>query len=112
MTIDIKAKVHHYLRLGKGLAVNSLQRYKGLSLLGKCLIWVLVAMYITLATTFIVITPAVVFQWLYDLAHRISEMKNGWLILAAIVGRQSFFIYMCAVLNMAVKSLCASPLSH
>ena len=85
-TMTIRESIKRSLRIGKSLAKFSTHRYKALSLLGKCFIWVLVAIYIAIGTAFIVITPAVIFQWLYDLSHRISEMDNGWLILAAIVG--------------------------
>lgn len=85
-TMTIRESIKRSLRIGESLAKFSIHRYKALSLLGKCFIWVLVAIYIAIGTAFIVITPAVIFQWLYDLSHRISEMDNGWLILAAIVG--------------------------
>ena len=98
--MTVRESTKCYLTIGKSVAKTFIHRYNDLSLLGKCFVWVLVAIYIAIGTAFIVITPAVIFQWLYDLSHRISEMNNGWLMLGAIVGTRPYNVITPLLFNL------------
>jgi hypothetical protein len=78
-----KTKLFHFL---KDLPKHLWHRYRNLRPLGKAFIWCLVVFYIALAVIFIVVTPARIFQWLYDFAQRLSHHPIGWLALGVIVG--------------------------
>jgi hypothetical protein len=58
--------------------------------LGQAFVCCTVAFYIALGTFIIVVTPARIFQWLYDLAQRLSHLRLGWLALGAIIGMPQF----------------------
>ncbi|KAF7983867.1 hypothetical protein HWV62_18200 [Athelia sp. TMB] len=61
------------------------KRYRALKPLGKAFIWATIVFYIALTTFFIVVTPARIFQWLYDLAHNLSKLPFGWVALGGII---------------------------
>lgn len=48
--------------------------------------WALLLFYIALGTTFLLIGPSNIAQFFYDLAHDLSNLKYGWLILGAAIG--------------------------
>jgi len=52
---------------------------------GKAFIWGSIVFYIALAAFFIIVTPARIFQWLYDLAQNLSHLQFGWLVLGAML---------------------------
>lgn len=57
------------------------KRYQRLHYLGKLFIWLVTLFYIGLAASIIVVTPARIFQYLYDRAKELSETSWGWLAL-------------------------------
>ncbi|KIM90690.1 hypothetical protein PILCRDRAFT_94434 [Piloderma croceum F 1598] len=61
------------------------RRYRNLRPLGQAFIWCTIAFYIALSTFIIMVTPAKIFQWLYDLAQRLSHLRLGWLALGGII---------------------------
>lgn len=73
-------------KIAKEIPKHALHRYRNLQPLGKAFIWATLALYITIVVVFIVITPARIFQWLYDLAQKLSHLEFGWLVLGAIIG--------------------------
>ncbi|KAF5364218.1 hypothetical protein D9756_000716 [Leucocoprinus leucothites] len=68
------AIVKHYLTL-------AFRRYQKLHVFGKLVIWLVVLFYICLGAFIIVVTPARIFQYLYDKAKELSETSWGWLAL-------------------------------
>ncbi|KDQ64854.1 hypothetical protein JAAARDRAFT_28501 [Jaapia argillacea MUCL 33604] len=61
------------------------KRYSRLSLHGKLLIWFLTFFYISLIAAVVVITPARIGQFFYDLAQKISHYQFGWLVLGSVM---------------------------
>ncbi|KAJ3574056.1 hypothetical protein NP233_g2029 [Leucocoprinus birnbaumii] len=68
------AIVKHYVTL-------AFRRYQKLHFFGKLFIWLVILFYILLAAFVIIVTPARVFQYLYDRAKQLSGTKWGWLAL-------------------------------
>lgn len=62
------------------------RRYRNLRPLGQAFIWCTIAFYIAFGTFIIMVTPARIFQWLYDFAQRLSHLRLGWLALGGIIG--------------------------
>ncbi|KAG6918923.1 Tlg2-vesicle protein [Tephrocybe rancida] len=66
------------------------QRYKGLHILGKIFIWLVILFYISFGAFVVVVTPARIAQYLYDHARMLAEMRFGWLALAGAMVVISF----------------------
>lgn len=72
--------------LAMDAAKTTYRKYRNLRPMGKAFVWGAVFFYIALATFFIVVKPSVIFQWLYDLAQKLSHLRFGWLALGGIIG--------------------------
>ena len=84
------------LRFAKDTLKYLWHRYRNLRPLGQAFIWCTVAFYIALGTFIIMLTPARIFQWLYDLAQRLSHLRLGWLALGGIIGMSQSALRSCA----------------
>lgn len=87
------------------------RRYTNLRPWGKAFFWSLVVFYIVLATVFIVLTPARIFQWFYDLAQKLSSLRFGWLALGGIVG-SSWFGSSNFITHQIIRSNCLLSSLH
>lgn len=73
--------------LVKAVTKRILSHYKKLKPAGKAFVWATIALYIAIAAVFIIFTPVRIFQWLYDFAHGVSQMRFGWLAFGAAMGQ-------------------------
>jgi hypothetical protein len=96
------------LRLAKVAPKYLWHRYHKLRPWGKAFIWCSVAFYVALSAFFIIVTPARIFQWLYDLAQRLSHLRLGWLALGGIVGSLQCG-HFSAVFTYLICSPCLFP---
>lgn len=94
------------------------KRYRALKPLGKAFIWATIIFYIALTTFFIVVTPARIFQWLYDLAHNLSKLPFGWVALGGIIRTcadtlvsRAYRLTSLQLWHLARRSLVIPPLS-
>ncbi|KAF8913811.1 Golgi apparatus membrane protein TVP38 [Gymnopilus junonius] len=71
-------------------AQHVLHRYHKLHIFGKLFIWLLVFFYLCLGTFIIVVTPARIFQFLYDKARLLASTRFGWLALGCAIVFASF----------------------
>jgi len=101
------AKPFHFL---KDLPKHLWHRYRNLRPLGKLFIWGLVVFYIALSAFFIVVTPARIFQSLYDLAQRLSHHPLGWLALGGIVGSPQYGPFPEAATHQIISPRLLPPL--
>ncbi|THV08653.1 Golgi apparatus membrane protein TVP38 [Dendrothele bispora CBS 962.96] len=62
-----------------------LVRYQGLHIYGKIAIWCIILFDTAIAAAIIIITPARIFQALYDFAEKLASLPFGWLVLASAI---------------------------
>jgi len=74
----------------KQFLLAAFRRYQNLNLVGKLFIWGTLCIWTSIASAFFIIGPARIGQALYDLAHDVSQLPFGWLILAALLVLVSF----------------------
>ncbi|KAK7470751.1 Tlg2-vesicle protein [Stygiomarasmius scandens] len=88
-TLD-ENRTHNVFSLVKRYTKFLFLRYQGLHAYGKVAIWFVVLFYIASGTFIIVVTPARIFQALYDFAEKLASLPSGWLVLAAALVAVSF----------------------
>jgi hypothetical protein len=62
------------------------RKYRALHPAGKLAIVFLLLFYISLGTFIVIVRPARIAQYLYDIAQKIARYPYGWLILGAVIG--------------------------
>lgn len=77
-------------RFVKGLLQSASSRYQKLSLIGKALIWFILFFYFSLSAFIILVTPARIAQFMYDVAQDIRHLPYGYTVLIAIMIVASF----------------------
>ncbi|KAJ4466495.1 Golgi apparatus membrane protein TVP38 [Lentinula aciculospora] len=77
-------------RLFQHYAAQALNRYRRLGLFGKMVLFTWALINVFLITFIIVLTPARIFQFLYDEATKLSHTRFGFLALGAIIFLVSF----------------------
>ncbi|KAF5369999.1 hypothetical protein D9758_001142 [Tetrapyrgos nigripes] len=87
MTVDNRFKPFSLL---KRYTTFLFIRYQGLHPIGKVAIWLVVLFYVLAGAFIIIITPARIFQALYDFADKLASLRFGWLILATALVAVSF----------------------
>ncbi|KAG1753937.1 Golgi apparatus membrane protein TVP38 [Suillus paluster] len=89
-------------RILKALIQSASSRYQKLSLVGKALIWFLLFFYACLAAFIIVVTPARIAQFMYDIAQDIRRLPYGHAILISVMILASFppFIGHATLVNL------------
>ncbi|KAF8299895.1 hypothetical protein DL93DRAFT_2091097 [Clavulina sp. PMI_390] len=86
----ISSVVQSSVRLLQNTGTESLRRYTKLGWKGKAFVWFLILLHIGIASVFIFIGPAKIFQTLYDTAQKLKAMPLGWLILISMAIILSF----------------------
>ncbi|KAG2348793.1 Golgi apparatus membrane protein TVP38 [Suillus weaverae] len=86
----------------KGVLQSASLRYQKLSLVGKALIWFIVSFYVCLAAFILVVTPARIAQFMYDVAQDVRHLPYGYTILIVVMIAASFppFIGHITLLNL------------
>jgi uncharacterized membrane protein YdjX (TVP38/TMEM64 family) len=78
------------LQVIRDFGKHVLGSYRKLRPAGKAFVWCTIVFYIAFSAFFIIVTPARIFQSLYQLAHRLSLLRFGWLALAAVTALTCF----------------------
>lgn len=76
--------------LARSLPGHVFRKYRAMHPAGKLAIVFLVLFYIALGTFIIIIRPARIAQFMYNLAQRLSHHPLGWLMLGGIIGASAF----------------------
>lgn len=77
-------------RILSALVQSASSRYQKLSLVGKALIWFILFFYVCLAAFIVVVTPARIAQFMYDIAQDIRRLPYGYVILIGVMIVASF----------------------
>ncbi|KAH8830768.1 Golgi apparatus membrane protein TVP38 [Flagelloscypha sp. PMI_526] len=71
--------------LVKHYSSSAWAKFKRLHLGAKLFIFAVILAYILATIAIIIITPARIFQWLYDRAAEFAELRFGWMIMALLI---------------------------
>ncbi|KAJ3821244.1 Golgi apparatus membrane protein TVP38 [Lentinula raphanica] len=84
------SRLQQLLRLPRRYAAHALHRYRRLGTFGKMVLYIWALINVFLLIFIVVVTPARIFQTLYDESTKLSHTRFGFLALGAIIVMVSF----------------------